>query len=247
MSPLTGGGHQRQRIATRVRAEVQPFKRLFPRCGMSKRLEIEVGQRFGRLRVMRETSHSTAPSGQTQRRFVVLCDCGRKFTVLLGSIRSGNSTSCGCYSRELTSARKPMFRHGMSRTPTHKSWLSMWERISGKYEKDARNYQSRGITICERWSVFENFLADMGERPKGTTLDRIDNEGNYEPGNCRWADNVTQGVNRRTTRYVMVDGVRLCLLHAAARLGVHYTTIVGRSEHHGLSLQQAVDHHANKL
>lgn len=120
----------------------------------------------------------------------------------------------------------------------------MRERISGKYKKDTSNYQSRGITICERWSVFENFLADMGERPKNTTLDRIDNDGNYEPGNCRWADNVTQGVNRRTTRFVTLDGERLCLLHAAARLGVNYKTIIDYGERRGWALQRSVDHYA---
>lgn len=210
---------------------------------MTKRLTIETGQRFGRLRIVRETNPATTPSGQIQRRFVVVCDCGQQFDVLLASLRSGNTVSCGCYSREVTSALKPGVLHGMSHTRTHKSWLAMRERVSGKYEKDVRNYQSRGITICERWSVFENFLADMGERPKGTTLDRIDNDGNYEPGNCRWADAMTQGVNRRTTRFVTMNGERLCLLHAAARLGVHYTTIVDRGDRLG-SLQQAVDHYA---
>jgi hypothetical protein len=132
----------------------------------------------------------------------------------------------------------------MSHTPTHNSWLAMRERINGNDENDARNYQSRGISICERWSIFENFLADMGERPKGTTLDRIDNDGNYEPGNCRWADAPTQGVNRRTTRFVTLNGERLCLLHAAARLGFHYTTIRDYAAHRGWPLQQAVDHYA---
>lgn len=122
----------------------------------------------------------------------------------------------------------------------------MQERVSGRYKNDANNYRSRGITLCERWLVFENFLADMGERPEGTTLDRIDNDGPYSPENCRWADDVTQGVNRRTTRLVALDGKQMCLLHAATELGVHYTTIVGRAERHGLSLQQAVDHYAAK-
>jgi hypothetical protein len=209
-----------------------------------KRLAIEAGQRFGRLRIVRETARTVHPSGQTHRTFIVFCECGQRLAVPLGSLRSGNTVSCGCYSREVTSALKPGTRHGMSRTRTHKSWMSMHERVSGKYKKDTSNYQSRGITVCERWSVFENFLADMGERPKGKTLDRIDNDGNYEPGNCRWADNVTQGVNRRTTRFVMVGKERLCLLHAAGRLGVHYKTIIDYGERRGWSLQQSVDHYA---
>lgn len=196
--------------------------------------------------MIHETDRAISPSGQTHRMFLVICDCGQELAVLLGSLRSGNTLSCGCHKRELSSARKPRLRHGMSRTPTHRSWSAMQERVSGRYKNDANNYRSRGITLCERWLVFENFLADMGERPEGTTLDRIDNDGPYSPENCRWADDVTQGVNRRTTRLVALDGKQMCLLHAATELGVHYTTIVGRAERHGLSLQQAVDHYAAK-
>jgi hypothetical protein len=195
---------------------------------------------------MREIDRLTHPGGQTHRMFVVICDCGQWFDVMLASLRSGNTVSCGCYSREVTSALKPGTRHGMSHTPTHKSWLAMRERVSGKYAKDVRNYSSRGITICERWSVFENFLADMGKRPKRTTLDRIDNDGDYEPGNCRWADQMTQSLNRRTTRFVMLDGERLCMLRAAAKLGFHYSTITGYAKKRGWPLQQAVDHYASR-
>lgn len=208
-----------------------------------RRLEIETGRRFGRLQVVRETDRFIHPSGQTHRMFIVRCDCGRKLKVMLGSLRSGNTLSCGCFKREATSLLKPATRHGWSGTPTHKSWGAMLERGGGK---DARNYRSRGITVCERWLVFENFLADMGERPIGTTLDRIDNDGNYEPGNCRWADHMTQSLNKRTTKFVVLDGEQLCLLHAANRLGFHYSTIRDWSERRGWPLQQAVDHYAAK-
>jgi hypothetical protein len=211
-----------------------------------RRLKIEVGQRFGRLRVVRETDRAIYSSGQTHRMFVVLCDCNQELSVLLGSLRSGNTVSCGCYSRELTAALKPGTRHGMSHTPTHKSWLSMRERAAGKSADKARNYQSRGITICERWATFENFLADMGERPRGTTLDRIDNDGNYEPSNCRWADVKTQGTNRRTTRFVTLNGEQLSMTHAAAKLGFNYKTITDYGARRGWTLQQAIDYYASR-
>jgi hypothetical protein len=91
-------------------------------------------------------------------------------------------------------------RGGLS-SPTYKSWQGMHQRCSNPNDDKWKYYGERGIQVCERWQSFENFLADMGERPPDRTLDRIDNEGDYEPDNCRWADAVTQSRNRRGTRY----------------------------------------------
>ena len=94
----------------------------------------------------------------------------------------------------------PNYKHGYDGTPTYKSWQSMKERCYNSNSISYKNYGAIGIEVCERWMVFENFLADMGERPEGMTLDRIDNDGNYEPINCRWATYIQQSRNRKTTR-----------------------------------------------
>lgn len=94
-----------------------------------------------------------------------------------------------------------MVTHGMYKTPTYNSWNNMVQRCTNPNRDEYAYYGGRGITVCERWLKFENFLADMGERPEGLSLDRIDSNGNYEPGNCRWVDSATQATNRRRPAY----------------------------------------------
>lgn len=122
------------------------------------------------------------------------------------------------------------YKHGMAGTPTYKSWSGMKARCFRENRDDYRNYGARGITVCDRWLVFENFLEDMGVKPLGTTLERINNDGNYEPGNCMWATRTTQSRNRR---YVRMSARRAAQLRAEREAGA---TLEALAAHYGISV-----------
>lgn len=157
-----------------------------------------IGKKFGRLTVIGTV---TEPSGRKRVRLHVTCECGsqrfyRPYVLTNEKVRR---VSCGCYKRELIQRLgRAMKTHGATGTPTHVSWTAMLWRTNPKNKQDYHYYKD--ITVCERWkgrSGFHNFLADMGERKPGTTLDRIDNSKGYYKENCRWADHSTQVRNRR--------------------------------------------------
>jgi hypothetical protein len=157
---------------------------------MSKPIDLE-GKRFNRLIVVGLGN----PTKSGQKTWLCICDCGNAKEVRHGDLRNGKSLSCGCIQKEELKNRSRI--HGKSRTPIYNSWLSMKSRCLNKNNKHYADYGGRGITICKEWLVFENFYADMGDRPDGLSLDRVDNMGNYEPSNCRWANWITQNNNRR--------------------------------------------------
>jgi hypothetical protein len=160
------------------------------------------GQTFGRWLVQ---SKSQQRDGRAYWNCVCVCGTSRK--VASRGLRSGESRSCGCLNNELVvvNTAKFKFKHGHAlghtMTRTYSSWVSMRRRCLNPTDKDFARYGGRGITICERWTTYENFLADMGERPEGKTLDRYpDKNGNYENGNVRWATPEEQANNRRPRR-----------------------------------------------
>lgn len=150
------------------------------------------GIRFGRLVPMRR--HGKCGNAWM---WLCQCDCGSKPVILGANLRRGMTRSCGCLRREVTSKRmKAIKTHGMSNTPTYVSWQRMWQRCGYTKDKKYHLYGGRGIMVCKRWSKFENFLSDMGERPPGRTLGRIDPDGNYHPANCAWQTPYEQRHNR---------------------------------------------------
>ena len=164
----------------------------------SKRIDL-AGQRFGRWRVIsmaRENQHK-------QAMWNCLCDCGLERVVVGISLTGGRSKSCGCLKNETAAALR--LTHGMTNTPEYRAWQELRQRCRSQSGRNFQYYGSRGIKVCARWeSSFENFLQDMGPRPSNRhTLDRINNDGDYEPGNCRWATWNEQVANRRAYGTVM--------------------------------------------
>ena len=151
------------------------------------------------------------------------CDCGGTAHCLAANLKKGNSTSCGCKRRETN------VKHGRSDTPLYQVWLAMRQRCQLSSFQGFHNYGGRGIKVCERWEDFGNFLADMGERPEGTQVDRWpDKDGDYTPENCRWATPKQNMRNTRTNRLIEWRGETLPLAAWAERLGINERTFTNR-------------------
>lgn len=178
--------------------------------------ENRIGKTFNRLTIL-ELKLETG----VRPRFLCRCSCGSAPRLFLASNVIGNrSLSCGCVKMEANSKRLRV--HGLSGTRTHRIWKNMRQRCMNPHNPSWLRYGGRGIQLCDRWKEsFENFLSDMGESPNGLSIDRIDNNGNYEPANCRWATSLTQGRNTSTVKLSMSIAKELRNLYASGVRPMH--------------------------
>lgn len=185
------------------------------------------GSRFNRLTLVAPTGRKNSSRSPI---WIARCDCGNTTEVSLYKVVGGHLKSCGCLRKE-TAMTNGRLHKGQGRkvdARTYKSWESMRDRCNNKNNKSFAIYGGRGVSVCEAWESFDRFLRDMGPRPLGMTLDRIDASGDYEPNNCRWATAGTQARNRRSNRLLCFDGATKPLAEWAELHGLHPATLLYR-------------------
>lgn len=198
----------------------------------------EAGNHYGRLTVLKE-------AGRTKQGMVLWqcrCECGRKTITTGSALRQGLTKSCGCLAQEI---REDLHRrrrtHGLRRTPEYNAWAGARRRCYSLTDRSYKHYGGRGIEMCKRWRYdFEAFLKDVGLRPSAKhSIDRIDNDGNYEPENCRWATRQEQGRNKRSNRLLTIDGETQPMIVWAKRYALRMDTLWNRLKR-GWSFERAV-------
>lgn len=183
------------------------------------------GKKFGRLTVVSENGKR---NGRTH--WDCLCDCGRQSIIDGSKLRSGHTKSCGCLKKEYVSniGDKGNIKHGMYKHPLFKIWIGIKERCYNKKRAAYSNYGGRGITVCPEWlNDFQAFYdwAMANGWEKGLTIDRIDNNGNYTPENCRWATRKLQARNQRSNSHIEYNGRTKILIEWCEELNLHYDTV----------------------
>jgi len=192
-----------------------------------KEIILKPGDKFESLTVI-EPRYGTSKN----KKILVLCRCERcgiEKPIVKPSLLNGQ-VSCGCYQKEVVSRSPNLIKptHGMSRTRTYRIWNGMIERCTKPESTSYKNYGGRGIKVAQEWLKFENFFADMGECPDGMSIERIDNDGNYCPANCKWATNIEQGNNRRTSRHLAFNGKTQTVTQWATELNIPRTIFYDR-------------------
>lgn len=187
------------------------------------------GQVFGRLTVL----YRVDTPGTNRFKWHCRCECGNEIATRSSSLRGGLTQSCGCYKREVNAEVMAttglLNTHGMTESVEYAAWANMKDRCGNPQHRQWPDYGGRGITVCDRWlHSFENFYQDMGPRPAGMSIDRIDNDSGYFPENCRWATKKQQGNNRRKTHLVSFAGKTQTIAQWADELGVKYETLRAR-------------------
>ncbi len=224
-------------MSDQVTASVFSFQ---PKPANSQFIDME-GQRFGRYLVI-----GYAGKTKKDRYWICRCDCGQTRKVKAGNIVRGTSRSCGCLSRETTGSR--VRTHGATKTAEFNIWSKMIARCTNSNNPAWINYGGRGIKVCERWmNSFSDFLADVGPRPSPKhSIDRFpDNDGNYEPGNVRWATQIEQNRNRRSNHFLTFNGITATLTEWSERTGIRKDTLRRRIAY-GWSAEKALTQFVDK-
>jgi len=199
---------------------------------MTKLIDLS-GKKYGRVMV-----NGIAPKAGHHTKWFCTFDCGNKFTTSGNRLRNGTTKSCGCYALEVR--KKCNTTHGRFYDPIYKVWNSMNQRCSNQKFKYYSDYGGRGIKVCESWLKFENFLADMGERPDGMTIDRVDNNKGYSPENCKWSTRIENANNKRNNRMITIGDETDTISNWCRRRGIKKSTVKSRVYNLGWSYEKAV-------
>lgn len=191
------------------------------------------GQKFGRLTAL-NFSHKMRDKSY----WSCLCDCGKKKNIRADGLKNGNTRSCGCLQKEKATI------HGIRYTRLYKIWKGIKQRCYNEKSTNYKNYGGRGITICYEWKnnaeVFYDWAIANGYEEE-LTIDRINNDGNYEPNNCRWTTNKEQARNKRSNINIEFQGQTKCLKEWAEILGIKYRTLASRINKYGWSVEEALE------
>lgn len=203
-----------------------------------------IGSRFGRLIVVSKAQDKVSISGRVEKCWNCDCDCGNKNVIVRGSsLRNGNTLSCGCLRKELSSERRRKATlHGYAGTRIYKIWKMMIDRCENMSNKSYKNYGERGITVCTEWhdiSEFVKWAINSGYR-EDLTIDRIDSSRGYSPANCRWADRITQNNNTSRNHFITYNGETKTLAQWSRAMGMSYSKLKSRINKYGWSVEKAL-------
>lgn len=207
---------------------------------VDRRLRHFAGTKYGMLTLLHLVERKLGGN-----KWLVRCDCGTEKVMYARDVCSGHTQSCGCTSNARRAEKH--ITHGLTETREYSTWCHILGRCNNPTDHKYSIYGGRGIKVCERWQLsFVNFLEDMGAAPVGHSIDRINNDGNYEPNNCRWANAKTQASNRRNVKKVLVFGNEMIAADAERFFGLHYYSIRQRANDLNETLQEAANHFCRK-
>ena len=198
----------------------------------------KTGLQYSRLTVIKRAAVPQPKDKQAV--WECLCECGNTIIAKGGYLQSGQTKSCGCLRSD--SSRERQYKHGGKKTPTYEIWKSMKARCYNSNDKQYADYGGRGIAVCEEWREdYAQFLADMGARPEGRSIERINNDLGYSKDNCKWATQIEQMSNTRRSRFVVFHGETMTIPQLARKTGVNYDRLLERITRYGWSVEEAVN------